>query len=61
MLVVVTFDLQYYYILLSSERSVHDNWVLIDVVQNQRSVILEEKYFLTDTEYSNLNYIIISY
>ena len=61
MLVVVTFDLCYCYVLPEWERFVHDSRVLIDVVVNHGFSIPKEKYYLTNAGYCNFDYTIILY
>lgn len=57
----ITLDLQYYYILQVGESSIYDSQVLVNIIQNQRFVIIERKFFLVDKKYLNLDYIMISY
>lgn len=55
------FDQRYYYILPGWEEYIYNSEDLIDKIQNQGFVILEEKYFLANIKYSNLDYVIILY
>lgn len=61
MLVTVTFNLQYCYILSSWEGFAYDGRVLVDVIQNQGFIIPEDKYYLANAGYSNSDNIIILY
>ena len=60
-LAVMTFYLQYCYILPGWERSAHDSRVLTDVVGNHGFKVPKNKYYLADAGYPNFDYVMIPY
>ena len=58
-LAVVTFDLQYCYVVPGWEGFAHDSRVLTDAVANHGYAVPEDQYYLADAGYSNTDYVMI--
>lgn len=61
MLAVYDFDIKFTYGLVGWEGSAHDGQVLNDAIETKRFQIPESKYCLGDADYSNLDYLLVSY
>lgn len=57
----MTFDFCYCNFMLEQKRSTYDSKVLIDIIDNHRFSISEDKYYLIDTGYCNSDYTMIPY
>ena len=58
---VCKIHLIFYYILVGWEGFTHDNRVLKDVLFNKDFQNLDKKYYLTNTRYYNMDYLLCSY
>lgn len=58
---VCRMDLTFCYILVGWEGSAHDDWILEDTLFNEDFRIPDGKYYLADTGYHNMDYLLCPY